>query len=330
MKLEKEKLRIGISQIRSARRPYILKFWNKVFEILEVKPIISDMDLLTSYELGKQFLSSCNGYCLFRCLDVGQHVDLVENHNCNCIILLSIREKEKRACSVENYVAEHLAIRYPNVKVINFFLYIDEKEKREKELEKLAKYFTDDVDKISRIKEAWPTSFVDENIYYKKCEDGKLNLLILGDMYYFLNPRMENSMYVDILCKKLNCNIITPTDIKSTGVKGRKDALKKLKELAPEINGNFKHYWRKIKMLHIIDCIVSQKDNIDGVLLVSDIWCEMFKEEVPLVVKLLEELEIPYYNLIFNMDSLSTIDTILESFVETLIERKNENGSIRD
>lgn len=321
---ERNSMIVGISKIRSARRLYIEEFWMKIFTILGINPIISDLDLMLSYEKGKQFLSNSNGYCMFRCLDVGQHVDLIENHNCNCLVLLSVREKGKRACSVENYVAEHLAVKYPDVQIINFFLYLDDEDKRERELEKLAKYFTDDESKIEMIKRAWPKEFVDGNVYYPFSEPGKINLFILGDMYHFLNPRMKNSTYVDILYKKLNCNIITPTDLEPSGMLQYRKAYKKLKRMLPNLEGEFEHYWRDVKKIHILDCLLFRKDQIDGVLLVSDIWCEMFKEEIPMIIKVLEELEIPYYNLVFNMDSLSTIDTVLESFAETLMERKME------
>lgn len=321
--------KVGLSRIRSARRDYIEKFWLDFFEIIERDFVFSDADFETAYSLGRKFLTSTNGYCIFRYLDVGQHVDLVENQNCDCLILLSIREKGKRACSVENYVAEVLASKYKTVKIINFFLYLDEEKKREAELEKLAKLFTDDTEKIERIKHIWPKEYVDTNVYQSKYDPSKINLYILGDIYELINPRMMNSKYIDSLCEKFNCNILTPTDFEPSSHLGYKKAIKKLNEYKPLFSGKFEHYWRDVKRIHIVDTLLSQRNNIDGVLLVSDIWCEMFKEEVPTIISIIKELNIPYYNLVFNMDSLSTIDTIFDSFTEMLWERKMNHENCR-
>lgn len=316
-------LKIGISQIRSARRGYIESFWDDFSDILELDIVKSNLDLMSSYEKGKQFYGSANSYCMFRCLDAGQHVDLIEQ-GCNCLILLSQREHDKRACSTENYIGEHLAVKYPNVKIINFFLHSDDRALQNEEIIKLCNYFTDDRDKIDRVVNAWPSNIIDGNRYLSHKKD-RLNLLIIGDMYYFLNPRMPNSVYVDFLQNKLNCNIITPTDYAERSLINYKKAYIQAQKLVPIFQSDFEHYWKKIKRIHIVDVLINEKENIDGVLIVSDIWCEMFKEEIPCIISLIEKLEIPYYNLVFNLNSLSTIETILESFIETLMDRRSKH-----
>lgn len=324
---ENKKIKVGISKIRSARRGYIEDFWNVFSTVLEIDFVVSDLDIMSSYEKGKHFYGSSNAFCMFRCLDAGQHIDLIER-GCNCLILLSQRETGKRACSTENYIGEHLSVKYPDIEIINFFLHSDSRLLQIEEINRLCNYFTDDKNKINKIIDAWPSKIIDGNRYLNH-KKNRINLLIIGDMYYFLNPRMQNSLYVDFLQDKLNCNIITPTDYEERGLANYKNAYKQAQKLVPVLNSNFEHYWKKIKRLHIIDVLVSEKDNIDGVLIVSDIWCEMFKEEIPCVIKLLEELNIPYYNLVFNLNSLSTIETILESFVETLVDRRKKNESLR-
>lgn len=315
-------LKVGISMIRSARRGYIEDFWSTFFSVLEVDYEVSELDLLSAYEKGKNFYGSANAFCMFRCLDAGQHVNLIEK-GCNCLILLSQRENGKRACSTENYVATHLSIKYPDVKIIDFFLHSTDKNIRNEEITKLCRYFTNDSEKINTIINAWPDDYVDRNQYLEH-KNNRINLFVLGDMYYFLNPRMKGSLYVDYLQNKLNCNIITPTDYENRSISQYKKAYKIARELVPANAGDFEHYWRTVKLVHIVDVLTSERQHIDGVLVVSDIWCEMFKEEIPAILKLLEMLGLPYYNLIFNMDSLSTIDTILESFIETLIDRRNK------
>ena len=321
---KENKLKVGISQIRSARRGYIENFWDVFSSVLDIDLVKSNLDLMSSYEKGKNFYGSSNAFCFFRCLDAGQHVNLIEQ-GCSCLILLSQREVGKRACSTENYVAEHLSIKYPNIKIINFFLHADDRKLQVLEITQLCKYFTSDTNKIEKIIEAWPKTIVDGNRYLEHKEK-RINLLILGDMYYFLNPRMEGSLYVDYLQERLNCNIITPTDYEERSFLNYKDSYQKIKKLIPAIQqSEFEHYWQKIKRIHIVDVLLTEQTKIDGVLIVSDIWCEMFKEEIPCIIKLLEEIDMPYYNLIFNIDSLSTIETVLESFIETLIDRRNKS-----
>ena len=72
-----------------------------------------------------------------------------------------------------------LASKYKTVKIINFFLYLDDEKKRETELEKLAKLFTEDIDKIERIKQIWPKEYVDANVYQSKYDPSKINLYII-------------------------------------------------------------------------------------------------------------------------------------------------------
>lgn len=327
-----EKIVVGLSPIRSARRQYLRVFWEEFFGgVLGIEPVFSESPVSEAFETGKKFLGNDNSFCFFRCLDIGQHVDLIDK-GCNYLILMSLRETGKRACSTENYVGEHLAAKYPDVKILNVFLDLDDEEGRNKELRKLASYFTNDAEKMACAADKWPREYVDNNLYFSRYKKEKINLLILGDMYDFLNPHMEHSYYVDMLCNKLNCNIITPTDIPEKSLREYKKAYQKIKELLPDFQGKYTHYWKSIKRLHTVDILIGDKIPIDGVLLVSDIWCEMFKEEAPLIIKILEDMSMPYYNLIFNMDGLSTIDTILESFVETLTEkrRRMEDGDNRD
>lgn len=264
-----EGLKVGISQIRSARRGYIENFWDVFISVLELDFIISNIDLMSAYDKGKRFYGSSNAFCMFRCLDAGQHVDLIER-GCNCLILLSQREHDKRACSTENYIGEHLSVKYPDVEIINFFLHSDDQSLQSKEIARLCSHFTNDENKINQIIDAWPSQIVDKNQYLCHKQD-RINLLIVGDMYYFLNPRMSNSLYVDFLQDKLNCNIITPTDYEERGLVNYKNAYKQAKRLVPTLQSDFEHYWKKIKRLHIIDVLLNEKEKIDGVLIVSDI-----------------------------------------------------------
>lgn len=321
-------MEVGISLIWSARREYIRNFWNVFGRVLGIDIIFSDLPIREAYDKGKSFLNNSNTYCFFRYLDVGQHIDLIDK-GVKTIILLSVRETNKKTCNSENYVAEHLSMRFPQVKFINFVLHSDDKNLRDHEIAELVSYFSDSSEKIKIIQQAWPDSYIDCNKYLtgtslvesnKHGKLNKVNLLIVGDMYWFLNPRMENSPYVDMLSKKLNCNILTPPDIVDNSEEAYALAQKTIQENMPFKYEEFDHYWKRI---HLIRAIVSGYNKIDGVLLVSDIWCEMFKEEIPLVIKLLKQLDIPFYNLLFNVNNLSTIETILETFVETLIYRRN-------
>ena len=112
----KEKIRIGISEIRSARREYIREFWKVFSDVLGVEVVYSGIDLMAAYEKGKRFLNESNSYCFFRNLDIGQHIDLIEK-NVDVLILLSLRETGKKVCNTECYVPEHLALAYPNMKI---------------------------------------------------------------------------------------------------------------------------------------------------------------------------------------------------------------------
>ena len=139
-------------------------------------------------------------------------------------------------------------------------------------------------------------------------------------MYHFLNPRMDNSPYVELLSKKYNCKILTPPDIVDETEEASSMASRKIAENMPLLYNDLEHYWKRE---HLVKALLTGGKKVDGVLIVSDIWCEMFKEEIPIMINILEEQDIPYYNLVFNVDSLATIDTILESFVETLVYRRN-------
>ena len=315
--------KVGITDART--NPTRL-YWDRFFSILDIVPQISSIDAISAIEKSKIYLESSNCYCLFRHIDLGQHIDLIEK-KCNCLIIPSTRSENMLTCGSSRFMSEHLSMNFPEIDVLNFRIHMDDKGKQREEITSLAKYFTDDNNKIELLIKEWPDFFPEQNCFYLKDSKKEINILIIGRIYYFFDYRNINSPYINILHKKLNCNILTFIDIADLSIVAYKSAYKKLKEYYPYWQKNIERYWNQN---YITRALTTGKQKIDGVLFVKDPWCESAKEESPLIIKILKEMEIPYYLLDFSLESLSSIDTILESFIEMLLYRKRKNVCIRD
>lgn len=315
--------KIGITDARTGPTKI---YWDRFFSILEIEPLVSNIDTIVAIEKSKAYLESNNCYCLFRHIDLGQHISLIEQ-NCNCLIIPSTRTDNMLTCNSSRFMSEHLSMSFPEVDVLNFRIHMDDKEKQKNEIVNLSKYFTDDAEKIDQLVNSWPNSFPEQNCFYQNEKKREINILIIGRIYYFFDYRNINSPYINILHKKLNCNILTLTDISDLSAFAYKNAYKKLKEYFPYWHKNVERYWNQNFVLR---ALMTGYQKIDGVLFVKDPWCESAKEEAPLIIKILQEMELPYYLLDFNLDSLSSIDTVLESFVEMLLFRRRKNVSIRN
>lgn len=300
-------------------------FWDHFFSILKINPIISHLDPMVAIEKAKKFFQNNNSYCLFRQVDMGQHISLIEQ-GCNCLIIPSTRTENMLTCNSSRFMAEHLSLMYPDIDILNFRVHLDDKEKRRLDIINLAKYFTNDNKIIEKILDSWPDCFLEHNSFSKR-EEKKVNLLIIGRIYYLFDYRNISSPYINILHKKLNCNILTLLDIADLSVGSYKNAYKKVKSNYPYWSHNIERYWNQN---FIMRALMTGRKKIDGVIFVKDPWCEAAREESPLIINFLRETKLPFYLLDFSLDSLSTIDTILESFIEMILFRKRKNVYTRN
>lgn len=318
-----ESRKVGITDARTS--PTML-FWEKFFEILNIEPMVSDLSSVEAINKASKYMSNNEQSCLFRKIDFGQHIDLIEK-GCNCLILPSTRTKNMLTCNSSRFMAEYISRYKKDIDVLNFRIHMDDYEMQKSELVKLAEYFTNDKEKINEIVLAWPNTFDEKNKFLNNNSCGKTNLLIIGRIYHYFDYRRSDSPYINILSKKLNCNILTLTDITNNSIRFYKDAYKKVIEYYPYWRDNVERYWN---LTYIFRAIMAGKNSIDGIIFVKDPWCESAKEEATIIVDLINNMNIPYYLLDFNVESMSSIDTVLESFVEMLLLRRKKDASVGD
>ena len=68
-------LTVGITDARTSPT---FKFWETFFHILGITPVYSDIPPEEAIDKAKMRLSNSEQYCIFRKIDFGQHIDLIE------------------------------------------------------------------------------------------------------------------------------------------------------------------------------------------------------------------------------------------------------------
>ena len=310
-----EEVKVGISYARSYKE---IDKWKEFFRILQVEYQLPTIDVNQAVEIAKREFRYSDEYCFTRKATLGEYISLV-NDGCDTLVVISRIDNINNPCNTTRYVAAQIEEYYnKQIRVIDCQISCNNQKKVLKELAyKLGIY--DDV-----IIEKAIIGFCDiKNVAGTKKEivKNKINLLFLGGAPFLFSFSNTNTYMTKFLTEKLNVNIIGPKnlmDLRTNDdyIYGKNRIYNR--ELDCEYDEDF---WPRKKIMAAIKQFMPM---IDGVLLVRDKYCMGKMEEVDYFSKVLQNDDVRYLVVDYSMESQTTVETLLETFVQMIELEKNE------
>ena len=298
-----DKIKIGIP--RSLFYYYDGYFLKNFFEYLDFEIIISPETNKSIIDEGMKY--SNDEMCLSLKTFLG-HISYLKD-KCDYILLMRIDNYGRFEQTCTNFLSLYdIVNNLFKVNLLNINIDYVNNQKMYKGLKKICKNF-----KIStiKIKRAYKSALIKTKKYNKKnsiinknklINEG-LKILIVAHSYN-INDSYIGKPIIDYL-KQNKIHVITSNESSN----------KKIKELSYKLCPNL--YWRYNK--ESIGTLVDTFDKIDGIIFLSSFPCGPDSLVNELVIRKIKK---PYLNLIVDdLDSLTGIETRLESFIDILEKR---------
>lgn len=260
-------------------------------------------------------------YCFFRKSCLGQYIDLVEKNIQTIFVPVKIKDNYL-VCNSSRFMATEIAEFYKNkITVVNADMYTS--SKKLDEIGKVARLFCDDEEKIEKALALWNTpEGKRKNAFTNQVKDNrKPTIMVIGKINRLFDYTDKDSPCMKYLVDKLKVNVVEPENEPHSDILLFKKAYKLVHESKLMLEKNRKSYWPEE---YIVSSIISNKDKMDGIIFVRDCFCNSGIEEINLLQNIVKELKIPSLIINFNLESQSSVETAMETFVEMLEWRKNE------
>ena len=307
---------IGMSLDRSPGK--IIK-WKSFFEILGVDCVISSLSPEKAAKKAEEVFPYAMNYCFFRKTCLGQYIDLVEKDIRTIFIPVKIKDGYL-VCNSTRFMATEIAEFYKDkVQVINANIYTS--GKKLEEIERIARLFSDDEEKIAEALALWNIEEESrKNNFAKKISDEtRPTIMVIGKINHLFDYTDKDSPCMKYLVDKLCVNLIEPENEPHSNLLLFKKAYSIVHESRLALDKNRKAYWPEEL---IVSSIISNQSNIDGIMFVRDCFCSAASEEINLLQSIVKDLKIPSLIINYNIEAQSSVETAMETFVEMLEWRK--------
>lgn len=312
---------VGISYARSYKE---LDMWKRFLDVLEVNYIISDKNLDDAANLASERFRYAGDYCFTRRATLGEYIFLVEEKNCQILLVASRVVEGNTKCNTTRYVPLQIAGYYSEkeIRVIDAPISTDEKVSR-MELYKLGKQFSDDEIKIQRAIDSWftPKTSVKKRKGIKK---DSVNLFFIGGAPFHFSFSDPNSYMTRYLRDRLGVNVVGPKS--ASEIKNFKIFREAYRTVYPSnlVLPDRQAYWVRE---NILASYLNVRDEIDGVVFVRDKYCTCKIEEINLLHQIIEKDNCPNIVVDYREEARTTVETTLEAFIE-MIKMKRRGGVV--
>ena len=204
MKLIKENSLVGLSYARSYKE---LARWKLFLDELNVKYCISDMDLRSAAEVGDKVFRYAADYCFTRRATLGEYINLVENKQCIVLLTASRYVEGNVKCNTIRFVPTQIAEHYRDRDITVLDACISTREEiAKKQLMDVAKYFSEDKDKIEEAASKW-LNYKSQNKKTNIEKGDKITIFIFGSAPFHLSCNSAGYMN-NFLTDKLGVYIV--------------------------------------------------------------------------------------------------------------------------
>lgn len=319
--MKREKL-VGPVGMSFERSPGSIKKWVKFFEILGVECIVSDLQPEQAAKKAEKVFKYSLDYCFFRKSCLGQYVDLIERGIKVIIVPVKIKDGHL-ACNSSRFMATEVAEYYHNeVSVVNAMIYTSDKKMID--LRRIAELFSDSENLIEEALSIWENNgehrinaFLESNRKYKK----DLTVMVIGKINHFFDYTTLDSPMLRYLTDKIGVKVVDPENVPHDKFSCMKKAYRVLNGANLKLRDNRDTYWPEE---YIMTSVFASKDYVDGIIFVRDAYCNAGIEEINILHNIIKGMKIPSIIVNYNLESQSSVETSLETFVEMLEWKKKK------
>lgn len=310
---------IGMSLERS---PGGIKTWKKFLETLGIRYYVSEIQPEKAANMASDIFGYSSEYCFFRKSCLGQYIDAIQQGCDKLLIPIKTKDNGLLMCNSSRFMATEVVQYNSDIEVINCFMSTN-RELRVKEAYRVAKLFTKDEEKIEMAVDLWDYEEIGRvNVFDDDDYDNRLNIMQIGKINHFFDYTEIDSPMARYLTNKLGVHLIDPETMSGKDEKLLKTARRIARNEKISFHDNKQMYWPEHL---IINAIISNIKRIDGIIFVRDCFCNAGLEEINILSKIVKEIEIPFIIVNYNLQAQSSLETMLDTFVQ-MLEIKKKRG----